>query len=68
MARFLCAASCTAQGKLRVVRVYVILDDRSSPTHPLGDAVETFIRREDAERFIEEVRGDEPELAAYLRI
>ncbi len=27
-----------------------------------------FIRREDAERFIEEVRGDEPELAAQLRI
>jgi len=27
-----------------------------------------FIRREDAERFIEEVRGDDPELASYLRI
>jgi hypothetical protein len=27
-----------------------------------------FVRREDAERFIEEVRGDEPELAAKLRI
>jgi hypothetical protein len=25
-------------------------------------------RHEDAERFIEEVRGDEPELATYLRI
>jgi hypothetical protein len=33
-----------------------------------GDAMETFIRREDAERFIEEVRGDEPELASRLRI
>ena len=41
------------------VRVFVILDDRSSPNHPLGDAVETFLRREDAERFIEEVRGVE---------
>ncbi len=41
---------------------------RSSPDHPLGEAVETFIRREDAERFIEEVRGDDPELASYLRI
>ena len=30
--------------------------------------VETFVRREEAERFIEEVRGDEPELAAKLRI
>jgi hypothetical protein len=50
------------------VRVYVILDKRSSATNPLGEAIETFIRREDAERFIEEVRGDDPELASYLRI
>jgi hypothetical protein len=35
---------------------------------PLGDAIETFIRREDAQRFIEEVRGDDPELAKDLRI
>ena len=48
--------------------VYVILDERSGPTPPLGDAIETFIRREDAEQFIEEVRGDEPKLAAKLRI
>jgi hypothetical protein len=26
------------------------------------------VRRDDAERFIEEVRGDDPELASYLRI
>jgi hypothetical protein len=26
------------------------------------------VRREHAERFIEEVRGDDPELAGYLRI
>ena len=43
-----------------LVREFVILDDRSSPDHPLGDAIETFIRREDAERFVEEVRGDDP--------
>ena len=30
--------------------------------------LDVFIRREDAERFTEEVRGDEPELAAKLRI
>jgi hypothetical protein len=30
--------------------------------------VETFVRREEAERFIEEVRGDDPDLASYLRI
>jgi len=48
--------------------VYAIVDLRSSPNHPLGDAVETFVRREDAELFIEEVRRDDPELARHLRI
>jgi len=51
----------------RVVIVYAVVDDALSPDFPLGDAIETFIRREDAERFIEEVRGDDPELAAKLR-
>jgi len=32
------------------------------------NALEVFVRREDAERFIEEVRGDDPDLASYLRI
>jgi len=50
------------------VLVYVIRDVRCSPDHPLGDAVETFLRRDDAERFIAEVRGDDPDLASYLRI
>ena len=50
------------------MRVCVLLDDRSSTTNPLGDAIDTFIRREDAERVIEEVRGDDPELAGHLRI
>jgi hypothetical protein len=40
--------------------VYAVIDLRTSPDHPLAEAVETFIRREDAERFIEEVRGDDP--------
>jgi hypothetical protein len=48
--------------------VYAVIDVRSSPDHPVGDAIETFIRHEDAERFIEEVRGDNPDLASYLRI
>ena len=48
--------------------VYAVVDDALSPDFPLGDAIETFIRREDAERFINEVRGDEPEVAAKLRI
>ncbi len=30
--------------------VYAIIDICSRPDHPLGDAVETFVRREDAER------------------
>ena len=50
------------------MKVYAVVDDLLSPTFPLGDAIETFIRREDAERFVEEVRSDDPELASYLRI
>ena len=50
------------------MKTCAVVDDRLSPTRPLADAVETFIRRLDAERFIEEVRGDDPELAGYLRI
>ena len=44
--------------------VYAIVDDALSPDFPLG----VFVRRGDDERFIEEVRGDEPEMAAKLRI
>ncbi len=31
-------------------------------------AVETFIRREDAERFLDDVCADDPDLAADLRL
>jgi hypothetical protein len=48
--------------------VFAIVDVRSSPDQPLSDAVETVIRREDAERFIAEVRGNDRELASYLQI
>jgi hypothetical protein len=48
------------------VVVYAIVNDSTSP-HAAGDAVDVFIRREDAERFIAEVRADE-EFASYLRI
>ena len=48
--------------------VYAVVDNALSPTFPLGDALEVYVRREDAERFIEEDRGDEPELAESLRI
>lgn len=50
------------------VLVYAILDLALSPDHPLGEAVDVFVRRDDAERFIDEVRRDDPEFAAYLRI
>ena len=40
----------------------------SRPTSRSASSSRSFIRREDAERFIEEVRGDEPEIAAKLRI
>jgi len=32
------------------------------------NAVHTFVRREDAERFIKDVRRDDPQLASHLRI
>jgi hypothetical protein len=56
------------QHKPVLVLVSAVIDDALSSDSPLGVELETFIRREDAERFIEEVRGDDPELASYLRI
>jgi hypothetical protein len=50
------------------VIVHVVVDTALSSDFPLGDSLEVFIRREGAERFIEEVRGDDPEVAAELRI
>jgi hypothetical protein len=47
---------------------YAVVDDALSPDVPLGVDLEVFIRREDAERFIAEVRDDDPEVAAKLRI
>ena len=48
--------------------VYAVVDDALSSDFPLGVDLEVSVRREDAERFIEEVRGHDPELASYLRI
>jgi hypothetical protein len=50
------------------VVVYAVVDLSLSPESPLGDSLDVFLRREDAERFVEDVRRDELELAAYLRI
>ena len=35
--------------------VLAVVDDSLSPDFPLSDALDVFIRREDAERFIDEV-------------
>lgn len=48
--------------------VYAVVDDALSPDFPLGDSLEVFIRRADAERFSEDVLGDDPEVAAKLPI
>ncbi len=45
-----------------MVLVSAVVDDALSPDFPLGVEVEVFIRREGAGRFIDEVRGDDPEL------
>jgi hypothetical protein len=50
------------------VIVYAVIDDTLSKRSPLGDAIDVFLRREDAERFIAEIRGDDPELAEPLRV
>ena len=39
-----------------------------APDFPAWRLAQAFIRREEAERFIEEVRGDDPELVGSLRI
>ena len=54
--------------KAEAVIVYAVVGDALSPDFPLGVELEVFVQREDAERFIEEVRADDPELASYLRI
>jgi hypothetical protein len=48
--------------------VYTIIDLRTRLDSPLEEAVEVFVLREDAVRFIDEVRGGDPDLANYLRI
>lgn len=47
------------------MRVYAFVDSQLSRDFPLGDALDVYVRREDAERYIEEVRA---ELGKELRI
>ena len=41
---------------------YAVVSDKTQK------AVETFVRREDAERFLEEIRREDAELAERLRV
>ena len=50
-----------------LVIVYAVVDD-SLPPRSIWAVMDVCVRLEDAERFVEEVRGDEPELAKSLRI
>lgn len=66
------APSCAAvmrhalEPRMQRLIVYSVILRSTSASHPFGR--ETFSSREDAERFIEEVRREEPELATSLRI
>jgi len=44
------------------------LTTATTPSNRLGEAIETLLRRQDAERFIADVRRDDPEFASHLRI
>jgi hypothetical protein len=48
--------------------VYAVVDGSLSPTSPLGDAIDTFLRREDADQFIARVRRDDPQLASRAQL
>src|SRR5439155_16408256 len=56
-----------ALARARVVPL-AVRDLSLSPHCPLGDALDVYLCREDVGGFIEEVRGDDPELAKPLRI
>ncbi len=48
--------------------VFAVVDESLFSTSPLGDAIDTFVRREVAEPFIARVKRDDPQLASHLRI
>ena len=50
------------------VIVYAVVDASLCPASPLGDSIDTFVRREDAERLIANVKRDDPQLASHLRV
>jgi hypothetical protein len=50
------------------VIVYAVIDLRSSSGHPLGDAIETFVRRETPSALSRKFTPTVPSAAGYLRI
>jgi len=44
--------------------IVAVVDDALLPDFRLGDSPEVFVRRDEVGWFIEEVRGDDPEVAA----
>ena len=50
------------------MRVYAIVNVTTRGDHSLGETLDEFLHRDDAERFVEDVRASEPELADELRI
>jgi hypothetical protein len=53
---------------LVLMLVYAVVGESLSPSSSLGDWIDVFILREDAERFIEKIRDGDPRLASFLRI
>ena len=53
---------------VRLMVVYAVVDASLSSTSPLGDSIDTFLRREDAEPFVARVKRDDPQLASHLRV
>jgi len=51
-----------------LVIVCAVVDDALSPDVPLGDSLEVFVRRDDAEQLTEDVRGNTPELTGRYGI
>jgi len=49
---------------LVLMLVYAVVGESLSPSSSLGDWIDVFILREDAERFIEKIRDGDPGLRA----
>ena len=50
------------------VIVHALVDDRDEPGHPLGDTVEVYLRRDDAECSLAGIVGDEPDWEPFFEV